>query len=39
MPILATLLNRFTARTAKGGGELDWTSIAIDVEADAGLGA
>ncbi len=38
MPILATLLNRFTARAAKGGGELDRTSIAIDVEADAGLG-
>ena len=39
MPILATLLNRFAARAAKGGGELDWTSIAIDVETDAGLGA
>jgi 3-hydroxyisobutyrate dehydrogenase-like beta-hydroxyacid dehydrogenase len=37
MPFLATLLNRYTARVAKGGGELDWTSIAIDVANDAGL--
>ena len=37
MPILATLLNRFAARVAKGGGEMDWTSIAIDVADDAGL--
>ena len=37
MPILATLLNRFTARVAKGGGEMDWTSIALDVANDAGL--
>lgn len=38
MPILATLINRFAARVAKGGGELDWTSIALDVASDAGLG-
>jgi len=37
MPFLTTLINRFTARVAKGGGELDWTSIAIDVANDAGL--
>jgi hypothetical protein len=37
MPFLATLLNRYTARVAKGGGELAWTSIAIDVANDAGL--
>ncbi len=37
MPILGTLLNRFAARVAKGGSELDWTSIAIDVAVDAGL--
>lgn len=37
MPILATLQTRFTGRVAKGGGELDWTSIALDVAADAGL--
>ena len=37
MPILATLLNRFTARVAKGGGDMDWTSIALDVANDAGL--
>ena len=37
MPILAMLLNRFAARVAKGGGELDWTSIALDVASDAGL--
>lgn len=37
MPFLGTLLNRFAARVAKGGGELDWTSIAIDVAHDAGL--
>lgn len=37
MPVLATLLNRYTARMAKGGGEQDWTSIAIDVANDAGL--
>jgi len=36
MPFLATLLNRFTSRVAKGGDELDWTSIAIDVADDAG---
>jgi len=38
MPFLGTLLNRYTARAAKGGGEMDWTSIAIDVASDAGLG-
>lgn len=38
MPILGTLVNRFAARVAKGGGELDWTSIALDVASDAGLG-
>jgi len=37
MPFLATLVNRYTARIAKGGGEQDWTSIAIDVAHDAGL--
>ncbi len=37
MPVLSTLVNRFAARVAKGGGDLDWTSIAIDVAADAGL--
>ena len=37
MPILSTLVNRFAARVAKGGGDLDWTSIALDVAADAGL--
>lgn len=37
MPFLGTLLNRYAARMAKGGGELDWTSIAIDVAEDAGL--
>ena len=37
MPMLSTLVSRFAARVAKGGGELDWTSIALDVAADAGL--
>lgn len=37
MPVLSTLVSRFAARVAKGGGELDWTSIALDVAADAGL--
>ncbi len=37
MPFLATLVNRYAARVAKGGGDLDWTSIALDVAYDAGL--
>ncbi len=37
MPFLGTLLDRFTTRVAKGGGHLDWTSIALDVASDAGL--
>lgn len=37
MPFLGTLLDRFTTRTAKGGSDLDWTSIALDVASDAGL--
>lgn len=37
MPFLGVLLNRYAARVAKGGGELDWTSIAIDVASDAAL--
>lgn len=37
MPFVGTLQNRLTARMAKGGGELDWTSMAIDVANDAGL--
>lgn len=39
MPFVGTLVARLTARAAKGGGELDWTSIALDVAADAGLPA
>jgi len=39
MPFLGTLLDRFTTRVAKGGGNADWTSIALDVAADAGLPA
>lgn len=39
MPFLGTLLDRFTTRVAKGGGNSDWTSIALDVAADAGLPA
>ncbi len=39
MPFLGTLLDRFTTRVAKGGGHQDWTSIALDVAADAGLPA
>ena len=37
MPFLGTLLNRYAARVAKGGSDLDWTSIALDVASDAGL--
>ena len=37
MPFLGPLLDRFTTRVAKGGGSSDWTSIALDVAADAGL--
>lgn len=37
MPFLGTLLDRFTTRVAKGGGHLDWTSIALDIASDAGL--
>ncbi|MFT3848460.1 MAG: NAD(P)-dependent oxidoreductase [Propionivibrio sp.] len=39
MPFLGTLLDRFTTRVARGGGNSDWTSIALDVAADAGLPA
>lgn len=38
MPFLDILQKRFAERVAKGGGELDWTSIALDISADAGLG-
>ena len=37
MPFLGTLLDRYAARVAKGGSDMDWTSIAIDVASDAGL--
>jgi len=37
MPFLGTLLDRYATRVAKGGGNMDWTSIAIDVASDAGL--
>lgn len=37
MPFLSVLTNRLTARVAKGGAALDWTSTFLDVAADAGL--
>lgn len=37
MPLLGILSDRFSARTAKGGSDMDWSSIAIDVATDAGL--
>jgi 3-hydroxyisobutyrate dehydrogenase-like beta-hydroxyacid dehydrogenase len=37
MPFASLLRDRFTTSIAQGRGDLDWTSIALNVAADAGL--
>jgi len=39
MPFASVLRDRFTTSIAQGRGDLDWTSIALNAAADAGLAA